>query len=94
MPVREHTARSTPNGAVTGDMKKNNPMKHEPIRLVQRARLSAAIAAALAGGSLLGTCEMRLRDAVVDTSKSLLCTTIGVGILGSDETSIVSSICR
>ncbi len=75
-------------------MKKNSPMKHHPLRLARRTRLSAAIAAALAGGSLLGTCEMRLRDAVVDTSKSFLCTTIGEGILGPDGASVVSGICR
>lgn len=83
----------TPPGDVAIDMEKNTP-KHQRFCLARRTRLSAAMAAALAGGSLLGTCEMRFRDAIVDTSKNLLCTTVGTTILGPDGASAIGGICR
>jgi hypothetical protein len=37
-----------------------------------RARVWTLLAAVLAGGTLFGTCELRVRDALVNGSKSFL----------------------
>ena len=39
---------------------------------LRRSRLALTVAAALAGGTMLNTCETRLRDAVVAGSKDFL----------------------
>lgn len=65
-------------------------------RAVCRSRLAATLAAALAGGSLLGTCQARFRDAAISGSK---CYFFGVRSPGSipcdslfDPTDIVESL--
>ena len=46
---------------------------HPPNRIAaRRSRLAMSLAAALAGGSVFGACEARLKDAVVNGSKDYL----------------------
>ncbi len=56
------------------------PVPHKPAALLRRSRLAVALAAALAGGSLLGACQARFRDAVINGSK---CFFFGVRSSGS-----------
>ena len=37
-----------------------------------RKRMAAFVAATLAGGTLFGTCEMRVHDALIDGSKNFI----------------------
>ena len=42
----------------------------------RRSRWALSVAVALGGGSLLGTCQTRIRDAVIGGSKDLLFSTL------------------
>ncbi len=55
---------------LTGQDTADRAGKARPAR--RRSRLAMTVAAALAGGSMLTTCESRLRDAVVNGSKDYL----------------------
>ncbi len=66
------------------------------LRAVFRSRLAATLVAVLAGGSLLGTCQARFREAAISGSK---CYFFGVRSPGSvscdslfDPTDIVDSV--
>lgn len=63
-------------------------IRHSQFSAVRRSKLGLTLAAALAGGSLLGTCQTRLKDAVVGGSTDYLYTLLDptaiVGLL-SDE---------
>ena len=54
----------------------------EPRRRTSRSGLTFAALAALAGGTLFGACEMRIRDAVVGGTKNFLFTDLLPGALG------------
>ncbi len=56
------------------------PVPHKPAALLRRSRLTVTLAAALAGGSLLGACQTRFMDAVISGSK---CFFFGVRSPGS-----------
>ena len=45
------------------------PTRHGRVSSGRRSRLALTLAAALAGGSLLSTCQTRLKDAIVSGSK-------------------------
>jgi len=52
-----------------------------------RAKAWTLLAAMLAGGTLFGTCEMRVRDALVDGSKSFLLS-LPSSLIAQDSTSL------
>ncbi|MCK4660886.1 MAG: hypothetical protein KAV82_15305 [Phycisphaerae bacterium] len=58
-------------------------MRITKLNLLGRSCLAAATL--LAGGTLMGTCELRLRDAFVDSSKSLVLGTFGTALEGLQE---------
>ncbi len=71
------------------------PVRHSTFNIrqskfsaVRRSKLGLTLAAALAGGSLLGTCQARVKDAIVGASTDYLFTLLDppaiVGLL-SDE---------
>ncbi len=67
-----------------------DPNRHHPVTATRRRKLAMTLAAALAGGSLLSTCETRLKDAVVGGTKnyffSLLSPTSIVDLFSADDT--------
>ena len=67
-----------------------DPNRHHPVTATRRRKLAMTLAAALAGGSMLSTCETRLRNAVVSGTKdyffSILNPTTIVDLLFPSET--------
>ncbi|MGB2986353.1 MAG: hypothetical protein WBE26_10765 [Phycisphaerae bacterium] len=51
-------------------------MKDEARTTVRRCKLAMTLAAALTGGSMLSTCQTRIKDAVIDGSKDYLFNTL------------------
>ena len=45
--------------------------RKRPVTLARRSRVAATLAAGLVGGTLLSTCQTRVRDAFVSSSKDL-----------------------
>ena len=57
-------------------------LTHPQRRQRRRSKATLAALAVLSGGSLFGTCEMRFRSAVVDSTRGFLLTDVLPAVLG------------